>query len=80
MTTPGTREHAGPDDTSRCPSCGTGLRCGMVAGDSQCWCFALPHVIPVPSDNKQDLAASAGCLCPACLQRLIDSHEPNTHA
>jgi hypothetical protein len=44
----------------------------MVAGDSKCWCFAMPHVIPVPSGSGQDAAPQAGCLCPACLQKLIE--------
>ncbi|WP_426145547.1 cysteine-rich CWC family protein [Polaromonas sp. DSR2-3-2] len=35
-------------DTSICPRCGAGLRCGMVAGDAECWCVQLPHVMPVP--------------------------------
>jgi hypothetical protein len=35
-------------DTSVCPGCGAGLRCGMVAGDAQCWCVQLPNIMPVP--------------------------------
>ncbi|MES2401207.1 MAG: cysteine-rich CWC family protein [Pseudomonadota bacterium] len=57
-------------DSSTCPGCGAGLRCGMVTGDSKCWCFEMPRVIPVPpADNP----ANAACLCPACLQKLIAS-------
>ncbi|MFC6282656.1 cysteine-rich CWC family protein [Polaromonas aquatica] len=42
----------------------------MVTGDATCWCFAMPHAIPVPSTDK---TKQAGCLCPACLQQLIDA-------
>ncbi|MGH8833142.1 MAG: cysteine-rich CWC family protein [Polaromonas sp.] len=34
-----------------CPRCGAGFRCGMVAGDSECWCVKLPHVMPVDGMN-----------------------------
>ena len=58
-----------------CPACAQGFVCGMVAGKAQCWCYALPHSLPVPpvdatvADNN---TASARCFCPDCLQsRLI---------
>jgi len=60
-------------DTSVCPRCGAGLRCGMVAGDAECWCAQLPLVMPVPSpagvlpDNS-----AASCFCPACLKKITD--------
>ena len=70
-------------DPSSCPKCGTSLRCGMVGGDGSCWCFTMPHVLPVPvAENSKNLAAKAlssnppdqsGCLCPACLKQLIDN-------
>ncbi|MES2415352.1 MAG: cysteine-rich CWC family protein [Pseudomonadota bacterium] len=65
-------------DTSRCPACGTGLRCGRVAGDSHCWCFSMPHVIAVPDGKADEAASQASCLCPACLQRLIDGKHSTT--
>ncbi|MES2281602.1 MAG: cysteine-rich CWC family protein [Pseudomonadota bacterium] len=72
MTAPGAPQDAGLQDTSTCPRCGAGLRCGMVANDSKCWCFEMPHVIPVPPTSGNDGALQAGCLCPACLQKLIE--------
>ncbi|MDP3796865.1 MAG: cysteine-rich CWC family protein [Polaromonas sp.] len=66
--------------TSVCPRCGAGFRCGMVAGDAQCWCVQLPHVMPVPaltpstppqgSEASADSAAASSCYCPACLQLI----------
>lgn len=49
-----------------CPGCGTAFTCGLAAGLERCWCFNLPHVIPVAD------ASHEGCLCPACLQKVID--------
>jgi hypothetical protein len=62
-----------PANTSVCPRCGAGLRCGMVAGDAECWCVKLPHVMPVPSEripSPEDSAPS--CFCPACLKLITD--------
>ncbi|UUZ72750.1 cysteine-rich CWC family protein [Polaromonas sp. P1(28)-8] len=63
--------------TSVCPRCGAGFRCGMVAGDAQCWCVKLPHVMPVPTSTppqsreaSTDSASAASCYCPACLQLI----------
>ena len=57
-----------------CTACGALLHCGMVAGDAICWCHDLPHVIPVPTALKAgDSGQKAGCLCPPCLKKLIDS-------
>jgi hypothetical protein len=66
-------------DTSVCPRCGAGLRCGMVAGDAECWCVKLPHVMPLRSSSTADSGAAAtdtppgaSCYCPACLKQIID--------
>jgi hypothetical protein len=60
-----------------CPQCGAGLRCGAASGDASCWCFEMPRVVAVPTENPP---AKASCLCRACLQQLIDSqtysHDP----
>ena len=49
----------------------------MVAGDADCWCARLPPLMPVPaqrrSDDTENPAGTASCLCPACLQRMSDS-------
>lgn len=60
-------------NTSVCPRCGAGLRCGMVAGDAECWCVQLPHVMPVPSERTPSSQGSAlSCFCPACLKLITD--------
>jgi len=49
-----------------CPQCGTAFTCAVAEGQSQCWCFKLPHIIALDeSDDK-------GCLCPACLGAKIE--------
>lgn len=64
---------AAPADTSVCPRCGAGLRCGMVAGDAECWCVQLPHVMPVPTERTPNAEGSApSCYCPACLKLITD--------
>ncbi|MCJ7798914.1 MAG: cysteine-rich CWC family protein, partial [Polaromonas sp.] len=57
-------------DTSRCPRCGAGLHCAMVAGDAECWCTQLPMIMPLPSSPPTDSTAS--CYCPACLKQITD--------
>ncbi len=65
-------------DTSVCPRCGAGLRCGMVAGDAECWCVQLPHVMPVPpalSEQTLPDSGAASCFCPACLKQITDERQ-----
>lgn len=68
-------------NTSLCPRCGAGLRCGNIAGDAQCWCAQLPNIMPVPATDSAALvptgadaasASAASCFCPACLQEITD--------
>ena len=65
-------------DTLACPRCGAGLRCGMLAGDAECWCARLPRVMPVPAAQN-----GASCFCPACLKQISDEHRnavsPTSH-
>ncbi|WP_050454740.1 cysteine-rich CWC family protein [Candidatus Burkholderia verschuerenii] len=49
------------DAASHCERCGATFRCGARAGDTSCWCAALPALPP------QRLRDGAGCLCAACL-------------
>jgi hypothetical protein len=49
-----------------CPRCGQKFTCGLAAAQERCWCFDLPHVIPMTDANRE------GCLCPACLKAEID--------
>jgi hypothetical protein len=64
---------ASPLASSVCPGCGTAFRCGMAAGDAECWCVKLPHVMPVPAANATPSrdAAPASCYCPVCLQQKL---------
>ncbi|MCX7256702.1 MAG: cysteine-rich CWC family protein [Polaromonas sp.] len=74
-------------NTSVCPRCGAGLRCGNVAGDAQCWCSQLPNIMPVPAERAPlaptgpdaASASAASCFCPACLQKITDERL-NLHA
>ena len=65
-------------DTSVCPSCGAGLRCGMVAGDAECWCVQLPNIMPLPAERAPLIptdaapASAASCFCPDCLKKITD--------
>ncbi|NMM11755.1 MAG: cysteine-rich CWC family protein [Polaromonas sp.] len=62
-----------------CPRCGAALRCGMVAGDAECWCVQLPNVMPVPFIQPlgaQPDQSAASCFCPACLKRITDDPLP----
>jgi hypothetical protein len=43
-----------------CPECKTAFGCFT----SECWCDELPNIVP--------LDASRGCMCPACLEKVID--------
>ncbi|MDA8257625.1 MAG: cysteine-rich CWC family protein [Betaproteobacteria bacterium] len=56
---------AGP--TGTCARCGAPFRCGMEAGDAECWCAGMPPLLPVPAAS-----AAVGCLCPACLQARLE--------
>ncbi|MCM2308698.1 MAG: cysteine-rich CWC family protein [Sulfuritalea sp.] len=53
--------------TSVCAQCGAQFRCGMEAGDAECWCARLPPLLPLPADA----AAPATCLCPDCLRQRL---------
>jgi hypothetical protein len=69
-----------PADTSVCPRCGAGLRCGMVAGDAECWCVQLPHVMPLPTERIPKTEGSApSCFCPACLKLITDERSRLTN-
>jgi hypothetical protein len=65
-------------NTSVCPRCGADLRCGMVAGDAECWCVQLPHVMPVPSARPVSALpdnSAASCFCPVCLKQITDERK-----
>jgi len=57
---------AGRDKERRiCPTCGDVNDCGMEKGETTCWCYALPHVLPVSETE------GGSCYCSACLSRMI---------
>jgi hypothetical protein len=51
-------------DAGICPTCGDASGCGMTKGETTCWCFALPHVMPLNENVER-------CFCRDCLMRLI---------
>lgn len=54
-----------------CPQCGSPVDCGMRAGRPTCWCFSLPHAIPVPESGD------SSCFCEKCLrERLAAARAP----
>jgi hypothetical protein len=44
-----------------CSQCNAEMSCDP---GHECWCFDLPHVLPVPD---QATTATTGCLCRECL-------------
>lgn len=50
-----------------CARCEAHFECGVLAGTAHCWCFELPHIMPIVED------AAPGCLCPQCLYEVIDA-------
>jgi len=54
------------DGKTCCPSCGSKNDCGMAKGEATCWCFAMPHVLPVSATDE-----AVRCYCRVCLTRLI---------
>jgi len=43
-----------------CPECKAGFGCFT----SECWCDELPNIVPLDPGRS--------CLCPACLEKVID--------
>ena len=50
-----------------CPGCSKANECSMEKGETTCWCFALPHVLPVGETEGADR-----CYCRGCLSRMIE--------
>ena len=66
---------ASPNAT--CPACAQSFECGMVAGSAACWCFQLPHSLPVPSASLMGGNSPAtGCFCRACLPLRLNVPTP----
>ena len=75
---------AGPPQASTAPSGGSAVReatsaeADTTAGDAECWCVQLPHVMPVPSAlpaSVQPDNSAASCFCPACLKQITDERK-----
>ena len=52
-------------DPSRCPICGQPNQCGIVVGESTCWCFETP----IPAEALEKVppeARGVACVCKAC--------------
>lgn len=49
--------------TKLCSECGAKFLCGAASTCGQCWCAALPHIMPKN--------ATEDCYCPDCLKRKI---------
>lgn len=62
-------------DPDLCPACGKSVGCGMTRGDATCWCFDLPHRIPMPARES-----GARCYCRVCLERHIADQAISTNA
>ena len=76
MMPSGTEEGRKSGIMDECPACGGSVECGMASGAATCWCFALPHAMPMPSSN-----VGTGCYCQTCLTKLIEEraeHQPLT--
>lgn len=58
-----------------CPQCGASFRCGMEAGDAECWCARLP-ALPLPEPAPGAEAGAASCLCPDCMQQRVQAARP----
>src|SRR4051812_2794120 len=54
-----------PKAVSACPDCGQEFICGVVSGQSDCWCAACPTLLNPQRDGT--------CLCPTCLARRVTS-------
>ncbi len=59
-------QHAPHDFATRCTRCGAEFVCG-VDEPGGCWCTRLPR-LPAGSIEADD-----GCLCEACLQRMLSA-------
>ena len=49
----------------KCARCEQTFECGIEQGRSTCWCYELPHILPVCEEAK--------CLCPDCLKKEIEA-------
>ena len=63
-----------------CPACRKGFVCGMAADAAQCWCYALPHPLPVPGSamtHTSNNSPPTRCFCPTCLQVRLNGPPTN---
>ena len=48
-----------------CPLCGGDNRCGLVAGESRCWCFDT-RIAAAVLDKVPPEARDRACICRTC--------------
>jgi len=53
-------------DGNICPTCASANDCAIEKDEATCWCFVMPHVLPVSSTEE-----ASRCYCRACLTRAI---------
>jgi len=56
-----------------CPTCSAMNDCRLEKGENTCWCFAMPHVLPVRATE-----GDGRCYCRACLTRVIGEQTPGS--
>ncbi|MBU3598920.1 cysteine-rich CWC family protein [Polynucleobacter sp. 30F-ANTBAC] len=50
-----------------CFKCGLDFYCQSLAGETTCWCMALPAL------PKDQVSPDQGCLCQKCLKEQTDN-------
>ena len=56
-----------------CPLCGHDNACGLVAGNTTCWCFEAKIAAEV-LDRVPPEARDRSCICPSCAAAAIVPH------
>ena len=63
-------------DTTKCALCGGDNGCGVAAGKTECWCFALP-VPPALLERVPEALRNATCVCQQCVLGYLDQQQRN---
>lgn len=63
------------EDRSVCPLCGENNSCGMLRGETTCWCFEAriseATLNAIPSERR-----GVSCICRACAERSSEAPAP----
>jgi len=65
-------------DPRRCPLCGSLNDCGVVTGQTTCWCFE-EDVLHDVLDQALTEASDRVCLCRSCATGCIAPRTPPLH-